>query len=218
MANTGRQQGAVTITDAPTSRTNLGLGTMATVTTPIPTANGGSGVTSFTANAVIVSNGSGQFTTIGPATDGQVIMGAATGPLWGTITSSDGSINLTTGANTLAMNGVQATTSQSGGAITASDAEAVTGTDTAKAITPASFRARMAAPGAIGGTTPSTGTFTSVRITSTTGPTITTASGAPGVSAPLGSIYFRTNGSSTTTRAYVNTDGGSTWTALKTVA
>lgn len=45
----------------------------------------------------------------------------------------------------------------------ATNAEAVTGTDaTNKAIIPSSLTARLAAPGAIGGTTPAAGTFTSV--------------------------------------------------------
>lgn len=41
---------------------------------------------------------------------------------------------------------------------------------------------------------------------------------APTVTAPKGSLYLRTNGSSGTTRAYINTDGGTTWTAINTVA
>ncbi len=43
-------------------------------------------------------------------------------------------------------------------------------------------------------------------------------SGAPTITAPKGSFYMRTNGSGTTDRAYINTDGGTTWTALTTVA
>jgi len=45
-------------------------------------------------------------------------------------------------------------------------------------------------------------------------------SGAPGsaLTAPQGSLYLRTDGSSTTTRAYINTNGGTTWTAISTVA
>lgn len=42
--------------------------------------------------------------------------------------------------------------------------------------------------------------------------------GLPTVSAALGSIYFRRDGSSTTTRMYVNTDGGTTWTNFITTA
>ena len=37
-------------------------------------------------------------------------------------------------------------------------------------------------------------------------------SGAPSVSAAQGSLYLRSDGSSTSTRLYVNTDGGTTWT------
>lgn len=47
----------------------------------------------------------------------------------------------------------------------ATDAETVTGTDTARATTPANITAKMAAPGAIGGTTASTGKFTTVETT-----------------------------------------------------
>lgn len=42
----------------------------------------------------------------------------------------------------------------------ATDAETVTGTDTARATTPANITAKMSAPGPIGDTTPSTGAFT----------------------------------------------------------
>ena len=41
-------------------------------------------------------------------------------------------------------------------------------------------------------------------------------SGVPTVSAAKGSLYLRTDGSSTNTRAYINTDGGTTWTNLTT--
>lgn len=44
----------------------------------------------------------------------------------------------------------------------ATDAETVTGTDTARATTPANITARLAAPGAIGGTTAAAGTFTTL--------------------------------------------------------
>jgi hypothetical protein len=43
-------------------------------------------------------------------------------------------------------------------------------------------------------------------------------SGAPTLSAAKGSLYLCTNGSSTSTRMYVNTDGGTTWTAVTTAA
>lgn len=43
-------------------------------------------------------------------------------------------------------------------------------------------------------------------------------SGAPTVAAAQGSLYLRTDGSSTSTRAYINTNGSTTWTAITTAA
>lgn len=43
-------------------------------------------------------------------------------------------------------------------------------------------------------------------------------SGAPTVSAAKGSFYLRSDGSGTTDRAYINTNGATTWTAITTVA
>lgn len=43
-------------------------------------------------------------------------------------------------------------------------------------------------------------------------------SGAPSLSAAKGSLYLRSDGSTTNDRAYINTNGGTTWTALTTVA
>lgn len=42
-------------------------------------------------------------------------------------------------------------------------------------------------------------------------------SGAPTLSAAKGSLYLRSDGSGVNDRAYINTDGGTTWTALVTV-
>jgi hypothetical protein len=43
-------------------------------------------------------------------------------------------------------------------------------------------------------------------------------SGAPTVSAAQGSVYMRADGSGVSNRMYVNTDGGTTWTAVTTSA
>lgn len=43
-------------------------------------------------------------------------------------------------------------------------------------------------------------------------------SGAPTLSAAQGSLYLRTDGSSTSTRMYVNTNGATTWTAVTTAS
>jgi hypothetical protein len=60
-----------------------------------------------------------------------------------------------------------ATTTREGKVELATDAETVTGSDTVRAVTPANLVAKMAAPGAIGGTTPSTGAFTTLSTTTT---------------------------------------------------
>lgn len=51
-----------------------------------------------------------------------------------------------------------------------------------------------------------------------TGVGIYTGSGAPTLSAAKGSLYLNTAGSTTSDRAYINTNGGTTWTALTTAA
>jgi len=43
-------------------------------------------------------------------------------------------------------------------------------------------------------------------------------SGAPTLSAAQGSLYMRTDGSSTSTRLYVNSDSGTTWVAITTAS
>lgn len=43
-------------------------------------------------------------------------------------------------------------------------------------------------------------------------------SGAPTISAPQGSIYLRTDGSSTSTRGYFNTNGSTAWAAITTAS
>lgn len=43
-------------------------------------------------------------------------------------------------------------------------------------------------------------------------------SGVPTLSAAKGSLYIRTDGSSTSTRMYINSDGGTTWTNVTTAA
>lgn len=47
---------------------------------------------------------------------------------------------------------------------------------------------------------------------------ISAGNGAPTYSASKGSLYIRKDGSSTSTRIYVNTDGGTTWTNVTTAA
>lgn len=48
---------------------------------------------------------------------------------------------------------------------------------------------------------------------------ILSGSGAPtGISASKGSLYVNVSATTTTTRLYINTDGGTTWTTFTTAA
>lgn len=58
----------------------------------------------------------------------------------------------------------------------------------------------------------------SVLVSTNSGFGIYWGSGAPTVSAGKGSIYLRSDGSTTNDRMYVNTNGSTTWTAVTTVA
>lgn len=65
-------------------------------------------------------------------------------------------------------------------------------------------------------TAPVAGGDAAVLMTSTAGLGIYVGSGAPTVSAAQGSLYLRTDGSSTSTRLYVNTNGTTGWTNVTT--
>jgi hypothetical protein len=68
------------------------------------------------------------------------------------------------------------------------------------------------------GTAPTAGGMLAFAMSSTSGLGIYVGSGAPTISAAQGSIYLRTDGSSTSTRLYVNTTGSTTWTNVTTAA
>lgn len=57
-----------------------------------------------------------------------------------------------------------------------------------------------------------------LKVSSTANFGVFFGSGAPSLSAAKGSLYLRSDGSGIADRAYVNTDGGTTWTAIATAA
>lgn len=61
-------------------------------------------------------------------------------------------------------------------------------------------------------------TATGLTSTSTANFGIFFGAGVPTLSAAKGSLYLRSDGTTTNDRAYINTDGATTWTALTTVA
>ena len=92
---------------------------------------------------------------------------------------------------------------------------AVTGPVTATTVTATSVSATGNLT-ADSGTAPTAGGMLGVQISSTAGLGIYVGSGAPTISAAQGSIYLRTDGSSTSTRLYVNTNGTTGWTNVTT--
>lgn len=65
---------------------------------------------------------------------------------------------------------------------------------------------------------PAAGGMAAFLASSTAGLGVYVGSGAPSISAAQGSIYLRTDGSSTSTRLYVNTNGSTGWTNVTTAA
>ena len=100
--------------------------------------------------------------------------------------------------------------------------DATTGAVTTTAtIGPATVVDSVAATGNVtadSGTAPVAGGMAAFLMSSTAGLGIYVGSGAPTISAAQGSIYLRTDGSSTSTRLYVNTNGSTTWTNVTTAA
>lgn len=60
--------------------------------------------------------------------------------------------------------------------------------------------------------------MTDVAIPAATQPSVCAGTGAPTFTANKGTLYLRLDGSSSSTRAYINTTGSTTWTAVTTAA
>ncbi len=65
---------------------------------------------------------------------------------------------------------------------------------------------------------PVAGGAQAIQMGTTAGFGVFFGSGAPTITAAAGSLYLRTDGSSVSTRAYINTTGSTTWTAITTAA
>lgn len=73
----------------------------ADVTGTLPVANGGTGATSITANSLVLGNGTGAFTALGAATNGQLVIGrTGLSPLLATLTAGT-NISITNGAGSI---------------------------------------------------------------------------------------------------------------------
>lgn len=143
----------------------------------------------------IVAAGSNTITTSGNISGGNLIGIVAAGS--NTITTT-GNI---TGGNILTGGLVSATANITGGNILTGGQVSATGN--------ALFLAGTAVP--VGGTAGA-----GIMMSSTTNLGVFFGSGAPTIAAAQGSLYLRTDGSSTSTRLYVNTTGSTTWTNVTT--
>ena len=143
----------------------------------------------------IIAAGSNTITTSGNISGGNLIGIVAAGS--NTITTT-GNI---TGGNILTGGLVSATANITGGNIRTGGQVSATGN--------ALFLAGTAVP--VGGTAGA-----GIMMSSTTNLGVFFGSGAPTIAAAQGSLYLRTDGSSTSTRLYVNTTGSTTWTNVTT--
>lgn len=109
---------------------------------PLPLARGGLGVGTLTDHGVLVGSGTDPVTALAVGTNGQVILGSTgADPAFGTLTSSNSSITFTPGAGSLGLAVTQATTTQLGGAETATDAEAIAKASASVVVTPSNLAA-----------------------------------------------------------------------------
>lgn len=121
--------GAVTIKDA-------GVDLAAEVTGILPVANGGTGANTLTDHGVLLGSGTGAVTPLGVATNGQLLIGSTgADPVLAVLTDGEG-IDTTVGAGSVTVACEDATATNKGIQELATNAEALTGTDTGRLITP----------------------------------------------------------------------------------
>jgi len=116
------------------------------LTTDLAVTEGGTGVSALTDHCVFVGSGTAAVTILAVGTNGQVIVGSTgADPVFANIGSTDGTITVTEGAGTLVIEGTDASTTQEGVVELTTDAEAVAGTDTTRAVTAAALKAKLGA-------------------------------------------------------------------------
>lgn len=99
------------------------------------------------------------------------------------------------------------------------DSVTVTGASALAAVTATTVAATGAVSAMSGTAVPAGGTAgAGLLVSSTANLGVFFGSGVPSLSAAQGSLYLRTDGSSTSTRLYVNTNGTTGWTNVTTAA
>jgi len=113
---------------------------------PIGVDDGGTGAATLTDHGVLVGSGTGALTALAVGTNGQVAVGSTgADPVFATIGSTDGSITVTGGAGTLVLEGTAASVTQVGSVELTTDAEAIAGADTTRAVTAEALKAKLGA-------------------------------------------------------------------------
>ena len=103
--------------------------------TDIPVTDGGTGASTLTDHGVLLGSGTDPITPLGAMTNGQLVIGSTgNDPVVASITDGEG-ITTTAGAGTLKIACKDASESNKGVVALATNAEAIAGTDTAKAVT-----------------------------------------------------------------------------------
>lgn len=137
----------------------------------------------------------------------KVVGAASAGTVAVVVTQASGNANLSIdaiGSGTITLNGT-ATGNIVMGRATTGVSSSITGAFTGKSATAVPATAGAVAAGA-------------PLVMNSNGMTIEWTTDAPTHTRPKGSVVFNINGSSTSTRMYINTDGAGTWTAVTTAA
>lgn len=173
---------------------------------------------SLSSNVVSVFNVTGNVNGGNLRTPGVI---SATGNVNGGNLNVTGNI-VDTGALTIitGSNGNIALTPNGSGIVTASGAFSAAGNITGGNVLSSAVVSAVGAATILSSTAVPAGGTTGAgyKFSSTANLGVFFGSGAPALSAAQGSLYLRTDGSSTSTRMYVNTNGSTTWTAVTTAA
>jgi hypothetical protein len=124
-------------------------------------------------------------------------------------TTFNGPVRSENGFQTISIN-------QSTGAVTVTGTFGAATSVTSLAATTISATGNITADSATGLVAGGASAFIATNVAAGMG--IYVGSGVPTIAAAQGSLYLRSDGSSTSTRAYINTNGSTTWTAITTAA